>query len=118
MQLGCARNWDYPGLLRQQPCERDLSGRRPLALCDFLKQINQGLIRFSVLRIKARELIAEAVPPPLSSETQGRGQGGRGPQISRTTLLDAAHADQVSRDRSHREQLGAAPGRRKLDRRC
>ena len=39
-------------------------------------------------------------------------------RISRTTLLDAAHADQVSRDRSHREQLGAAPGRRKLDRRC
>jgi len=29
-----------------------------------------------------------------------------GAQVSRTTLLDAAHANRVSRDRSHREQLG------------
>src|SRR2546427_751735 len=40
------------------------------------------------------------------------------PQISRTTVLDAAHERVLSRDRSHREQLGAGPGRRKLDRRC
>src|SRR5437867_12352470 len=31
-------------------------------------------------------------------------------QISRTTLLDAAHERGLSRDRSHREQLGAGPG--------
>ncbi len=43
-----------------------------------------------------------------------------GAQISRTTLLDATHAKAVSRDRSHREQLGAGPGRspRRVDRRC
>ena len=57
-------------------------------------------------------------PPSLSSEAKGSGQGGSGTQVSRTTLLDAAHASGVSRDRSHREQLGVAPGRRKLDRRC
>jgi len=39
-------------------------------------------------------------------------------KLARTTLLDAALAEAVSRDRSHREQLGAGPGRRKLDRRC
>ena len=38
------------------------------------------------------------------------------PQISRTHVLDAAHPHQVSRHRSHREQLAGAPGRRKLDR--
>jgi transposase len=63
-----------------------------------------------------RSPVSSGVCAPLSSETQSRGQGGCGPQISRTTLLDAAHPETVSRDRSHREQLGAGPGRRKLDR--
>jgi len=35
---------------------------------------------------------------------------------SGTTLLDAAHRETVSRDRSHREQPAGGPGRRKLDR--
>lgn len=39
-------------------------------------------------------------------------------KISRTTLLDATQPSGLSRDRSHREQLGVAPGRRKLDRWC
>src|SRR5207302_7845667 len=60
--------------------------------------------------------ITQAVFASLPSETERRGQGGSGTQVSGTTLLDAAHPDRVSRDRSHREQLAGAPGRRKLDR--
>ena len=37
-------------------------------------------------------------------------------QISRTTLLDAAHEHQVSGDRSYREQPDVGRGQRKLDR--
>jgi Transposase len=66
----------------------------------------------------ARSRITQTVFASLSSEAEGCGQGGNGAQVSRTTLLDAAQPSRVSRDRSHREQLGAAPGRRKLDRRC
>jgi Transposase IS116/IS110/IS902 family len=43
-------------------------------------------------------------------------RNGGGAQVGGTTLLDAAHSDSVSRDRSHREQPAGAPGRRKLDR--
>ena len=42
---------------------------------------------------------------------------GNGAQVSRTTLLDAAHASGVSGDRAYREQPAGGPGRRKLDRR-
>ena len=48
---------------------------------------------------------------------KGVAKGGGGAQVGGTTLLDAAHPDRVSRDRSHREQPAGAPGRRKLDRR-
>jgi Transposase IS116/IS110/IS902 family len=51
-----------------------------------------------------------------SPEAERCGEGGSGAEISGTTLLDAAHAETVSRDRSHREQPAGAPGRRKLDR--
>src|SRR5450432_849302 len=36
----------------------------------------------------------------LPSEAERRGQGGGGEKVSGTTLLDAAHPDRVSRDRS------------------
>jgi hypothetical protein len=42
----------------------------------------------------------------------------RGAQVSRTTLLDAAHERWVSGRSFASRQLGAAPDRRKLDRRC
>ncbi len=42
------------------------------------------------------------------NQAESRGQGGGGAQVTRTTLLDAAYADGVSRDRSHREQLAGA----------
>ena len=67
-------------------------------------------------RSALRSPVASRVSASLPSEAEGSGQGGSGAQVSRTTLLDAAHPDRVSRDRSHREQPAGAPGRRKLDR--
>ena len=58
----------------------------------------------------------EAVCASLPSEAERSGEGGSGTQVSGTTLLDAAHTNTVSGDRSHREQPGGAPGRRELDR--
>jgi hypothetical protein len=40
MQLGAAGNRHDPRLLRQQPGERDLRGRRLLLACDALQQID------------------------------------------------------------------------------
>src|SRR5436309_10833108 len=54
----------------------------------------------------ARSRIAQAVSPPLSSETQSRGQSGRGPQISRTTLLDAARTWPIQRSFASRAARG------------
>ena len=64
-----------------------------------------------------RSRISQTVFASLSSKAERCGQGGGGAQAGGTTLLDAAHPDRVSRDRSHREQPAGAPGRRKLDRR-
>src|SRR5580658_4407058 len=55
MQLGRAWDWHDPRLLRQQPSECDLSGCRFLLLCEPDNQIGQDLIRFPVLRRKARD---------------------------------------------------------------
>src|SRR5271163_2273846 len=52
----------------------------------------------------------------LSPEAESGGQGGSGAQVGRTTVLDAAHPEAVSRSRSYREQPAGAPGRPKLDR--
>src|SRR5437762_4734395 len=53
--------WDGndPRLLREQPCERNLSRCRLLPFCDVANQIDQGLIRFARLRREARESVAE-----------------------------------------------------------
>src|SRR5205823_969335 len=59
MQLGGAWDRNNPGLLREQPGERNLSRCRLLPFCDLANQINQGLIRFARLRRKARESVAE-----------------------------------------------------------
>ena len=58
-KLRCARDWNNPRLLGKQPGERDLSRCRILSFCDLAKQSNQGLIRFTSLRRKARERVAE-----------------------------------------------------------
>src|SRR5213079_2663041 len=54
----------------------------------------------------ARSRIAQALSPPLSSETQSRGQSGRGPKISRTTLLDAARTWPIQRSYASRAARG------------
>ena len=54
LQLRCTRDRDDPGLLSQQPGDRDLSGRRLLPGRDFAEQIDQGLVRPSRLRREAR----------------------------------------------------------------
>src|SRR5271169_963566 len=59
MQLGCAWDWNNPGLLGEQPCERYLRRGRLLPLCDLAEQIHQGLIRFEGLRCKTRQRAAE-----------------------------------------------------------
>src|SRR6266550_8328853 len=64
----------------------------------------------------ARSRIAQAVSPPLSSETQSRGQVAVARKLA-VRLYWMLHERGLSRDRSHREQPAGAPGRRKLDRR-
>src|SRR5271169_1010682 len=59
MQFRCPRNRYDPRLLGNQPGECELRRCRLLSFCDLCQQINQGLIRFSSLRAKARYDIAE-----------------------------------------------------------
>src|SRR6185437_12943877 len=59
MKLGCSRYWNNPRLLRKQPGECDLSGRCLFVLREFNQQIDQGLTRLSILRVKARNGVAE-----------------------------------------------------------
>ena len=50
----------YEGLLLgKQPSKRELSRRRLLLLREFAEQINQSLVRFTVLRAKAWDGVAE-----------------------------------------------------------
>src|SRR5206468_8297213 len=58
-QLGGARNRNDPGLLSEQPGERDLSRCGLLPFCDLAKQIHQRQIRFPRLRREARNDVAE-----------------------------------------------------------
>src|SRR5712692_5507884 len=58
-QLGCAWDGDDPRLLSKQPSEGDLRRGRLLPLCDLAKEIHERLIRFAVLRRKARNDVAE-----------------------------------------------------------
>ena len=59
VQLRCAGDGNDPRLLREQPGERDLRRRRFLLFGDLAEQIDQGLIRFAVLRREARDDVAE-----------------------------------------------------------
>src|SRR5947209_8469058 len=54
-------------------------------------------------RSSLRSPVSQRVSASLPSEAEGGGQGGSGAQVGGTTVLDAAHATAVSRDRSHRE---------------
>src|ERR1019366_118314 len=56
--------------------------------------------------------------PTLAQRTRKDGAPGGGAQVSGTTLLDAAHADGVSRDRSHREQPARGPCKRRRKKRA
>ena len=58
MQLRRAGNGNNPWLLREQPCQRDLSRGRTLLFCNTAKQINQSLIRLSSLRPKTGKDVA------------------------------------------------------------
>ena len=59
MQLRGAWNRNNPGLLGEQPSERDLSRGRILPLGDRTQQIDQCLIHFPSFRRKARDGVAE-----------------------------------------------------------
>jgi len=59
IQLRGAWDWNNPRLLGKQPRERNLSWGRILPPGDVAKQIDHCLIRFSSLRRKARDDVAE-----------------------------------------------------------
>src|ERR1700733_8088714 len=59
MQLRGAWDRNKPGLLGQQPGERDLSQCRLLSFRDTVEQMNQGLICFERFRSEARQGTAE-----------------------------------------------------------
>src|SRR5215207_2885827 len=55
LQLPGAGNRDYPGLLSEQPGQRDLSRRGVLACCNLAKQFHQGLVRSASFRSESRD---------------------------------------------------------------
>ena len=59
MQLGCAGDRHHPRLLRKYPGERYLSGRHLFPFRELADQIDERLIRFPVLRRKARHEVTE-----------------------------------------------------------
>src|SRR5438270_4657096 len=59
MEPGRPRDGRDPWLLREQPRQRDLRGRRLLLLGDPPQQIDEDLIRLPVLRREARNDVAE-----------------------------------------------------------
>ena len=105
----------YLGLI---PREESSGGRQKLGAIS--KQGNRLLrsllVEAAQIAVRFDPGMKQAVLASLPSEAERCGQGGGGAQVSGTTLLDAAHTEAVSRDRSHREQPAGAPGRRKLDR--
>ena len=66
------RPWDRhdPGLLRQQPGERDLRRRRLLPLGELLQPLDERQVRLPVLRREARDDVAEVVRYRTSSSRQ------------------------------------------------
>jgi hypothetical protein len=58
-QLRGAGNWNNPGLLSQQPRERDSSRCRLLTFCDSGDQLDQRLICFPRLRQKAGDTVSQ-----------------------------------------------------------
>src|SRR5438094_3105419 len=58
-QLRCARDRNNPRLLRKQPGECDLGGRYLPSRCERTHQINQGLVRFAILRAEPRHAAAK-----------------------------------------------------------
>jgi hypothetical protein len=66
----CARDWNDPGFLGEQPSQRDLSRCRLLLVRDLLKQIHQRLIRLSVLRVKPRDTVAEITKRVVITDDQ------------------------------------------------
>src|SRR6266481_9323708 len=59
MQLGCAWNRNDPRLLGKQPGKRELSRCHLPLFRKFAEQINQRLVSFTVLRVKAWDGVAE-----------------------------------------------------------
>src|SRR6202790_108154 len=59
MQLGCAWNRNDPRLLGKQPSKRELSRCHLPLFRKFAEQINQRLVSFTVLRVKAWDGVAE-----------------------------------------------------------
>src|SRR5256885_2030240 len=66
MKLGGAGNRNDPGLLREQPCKRNLRRRYFLFLRKITNQVNYSLVRLAVFRREARNDVAKVVLVELS----------------------------------------------------
>ncbi len=106
MQLGRARNGNDPGLLRQQPGERDLGRRRLFSRGDRGEKIDQRLIGLERLGREARQRAAEIV----AAET-----GLPGDRAGEEPLAERAvghEADPEFLERRQHAFLGPAPPQR------
>ena len=71
MQLGGAGNRNDPRLLRQQPRQGHLGGRRPLGLCDGAQGIYQRLVCLPSLGAETRNHAAEVVLAEVRAVVDG-----------------------------------------------
>ncbi len=89
----------YLGLI---PSEHSSGGKQRLGAIS--KQGNSFvrmlLVEAAQTAVRLDEGLRKTVSTPLPQQGEGRGQGGGGTQVGSTTLLDAAHEDAVSGDRS------------------
>ena len=99
----------YLGLI---PREHSSGGRQKLGVIS--KQGNRFvrmLLVEAVQTVTRRdESFRKQYSAALPSHGKRRSQGGGSKKISRTTLLDDAHPDGISGDRSYREQPAGGPG--------
>ena len=127
MQLGGAGDRHDPGLLRQQPGQRDLRRRRALSFGDLAKQIDQGLVGLARLRRRSaarrcgnrscRTLVLASISPvrkPLPSGLKGTKPMPSSSSVGSTSRFRLAPPQRIfalqRRDRLHR--MGAADGLR------
>ena len=74
MQLGGARNWRNPRLLRKQPSQRNPGGSRLLALGDLADQLDQVVVGMPSLVGETRQRVADIAFPERRAVVDLAGQ--------------------------------------------